>query len=230
VRKKKADLPPVVAVDGPSGVGKGMVTRHIAAFLQWHRLDSGALYRIVALAAKERGVNLKDTDAVAAVAPLLEIKFVGTTEKNEGILVNGANVTRRVRSEEAGGLASQIASAPAVRTALLERQRAFRQMPGLVADGRDMGTVVFPDALLKIFLDATPEERAQRRLKQLSQAGIAATLSSLCEEIRARDDRDRNRAVAPLKPAPDAILVDTTGLSPDAVLARVDQLLRDRRL
>src|SRR5581483_10706225 len=150
--------------------------------------------------------------------------------KNEGILVNGANVTRRVRSEEAGGLASQIASAPAVRTALLERQRAFRQMPGLVADGRDMGTVVFPDALLKIFLDATPEERAQRRLKQLSQAGIAATLSSLCEEIRARDDRDRNRAVAPLKPAPDAILVDTTGLSPDAVLARVAQLLRDRRL
>lgn len=230
MKKRKADLAPVVAVDGPSGVGKGMVTRHIAQFLEWHRLDSGALYRIVALAAKERGVNLKDAEAVAAVAPLLEIRFVGTTEKDEGILVNGANVTRRVRSEEAAGLASQIASAPPVRKALLERQRNFRQPPGLVADGRDMGTVVFPDASLKIFLDASPEERAQRRLKQLSQTGIAATLSSLCEEIRARDDRDRNRAVAPLKPASDAILVDTTGLSPSAVLAKVDQLLRDRRL
>ena len=221
---------PVIAVDGPSGVGKGMVTRYLAGKLKWHRLDSGALYRILALAAKSRGIDLSDVDAVAALAPKLEIRFAGSAEDDEKVLVDGKDVRRDVRSEQTGGLASQIASAPVVRTALLVRQRAFRQPPGLIADGRDMGTVVFPDAPLKIFLDASPEERAQRRFKQLSQAGIAATISSLCEEIRARDDRDRNRAVAPLKPAADAILVDTTGQSPDAVLAGVDQLLRDRGL
>jgi CMP/dCMP kinase len=223
-------LAPVIAVDGPSGVGKGMLTRWLAHRLGWQRLDSGALYRILALEAHDRGIDMSDADSVAAVAPALEIQFVGTTEQDERILVNGHDWTRRVRAEDTGGLASRIATAPAVRAALLKRQREFCRPPGLVADGRDMGTVVFPDALLKIFLDATPEERARRRLAQLSQAGITATLSSLCEEIRARDDRDRNRAVAPLKPAADAILVDTTGLPPQAVHAKVDQLLRDRGL
>ncbi len=221
---------PVIAVDGPSGVGKGMVTRWLASKLGWHRLDSGALYRILALAASHRSIDLADAEAVAGLAPNLDIRFQGATEDDEAIVVDGTDWRPEIRSEDAGGLASRIATAPAVRAALLDRQRDFRRPPGLVADGRDMGTVVFPDAPLKIFMDATPEERARRRAAQLSQAGITAKLSSLCEEIRARDDRDRNRAVAPLKPAADAILVDTTGLSPEAVRTRVDQLLRDRGL
>jgi cytidylate kinase len=218
--------PPVIAVDGPSGVGKGMVTRWLAGRLGWHRLDSGALYRILALAAHKRGVDLQDFDAVAALAAQLDIRFAGVSEADETILVHGADWTREVRAETTGALASRIAAAPPVRAALLKRQREFRRPPGLVADGRDMGTVVFADAPLKIFLDASPEERARRRGLQLSRAGIAARIADLCEEIRARDDRDRNRAVAPLRPAQDAEVVDTTGLSPEAVLARIEQLLQ----
>lgn len=223
-------LAPVIAVDGPSGVGKGLVTRWLAQRLGWHRLDSGALYRILALAAHKRDLSLADSDAVAALAPALKIEFVGTTENDEAILVNGENWTDQVRAETTGALASRIASAPVVRAALLKRQHNFRQPPGLIADGRDMGTVVFADAPLKIFMDASAEERAERRLKQLKAKGIETTIAPLCEEIRARDERDRNRAVAPLRPAQGAEVVDTTGLSPNQVLAKVEALLRQYRI
>jgi len=223
-------LAPVIAVDGPSGVGKGLVTRWLAEHLKWHRLDSGALYRILALAAHKRGLDLAEPGTVAALAPRLGIEFTGTTEDDEAILVDGANWTREVRAETTGALASKIAAAPAVRAALLQRQHDFRRLPGLVADGRDMGTVVFPDAVLKLFMDASVEERAQRRFKQLKAKGIETTIAPLREEIRARDERDRNRSIAPLRPADGAEVVDTTGLSPGQVVAKVDALLRQYRI
>lgn len=219
---------PVITVDGPSGVGKGTVSRGLAEKLGWHRLDSGALYRILALAAVDAGVSLSDTDAVAALAPKLDIRFTGDHEDNEAIWVDGRNLRDRVRAEATGGLASQIAAAPAVRAALLQRQKDFRIAPGLIGDGRDMGTVVFPDAALKLFLTASAEERAQRRLRQLSAAGQSAILEDLCTEISTRDERDRTRSVAPLVPASDAILIDTTFLSPTQVAERIDDLLKDR--
>lgn len=214
---------PVITVDGPSGVGKGMVTRWLAQRTRFHRLDSGALYRILALAG-QRTVGLDDLPAVAGLASSLKIEFAGTSEDDEAILVDGEDWTREVRLEATGALASRIAVSPEVREALLQRQFDFRVAPGLIADGRDMGTVVFPDARLKLFLDASPEERATRRLHQLSKAGIAANFATLCDEIRARDARDRGRAVAPLKAADDAHLIDTTGLSPAAVVAKVEAL------
>jgi CMP/dCMP kinase len=217
---------PVITVDGPSGVGKGMVTRWLAAQTGFHRLDSGALYRILALAAVRRGVPLEAVDAVAELAAGLAIEFLGTSEADEAIMVNGENWTREVRNEATGELASRIATAHSVRAALLRRQHDFRQAPGLIADGRDMGTVVFADAQLKLFMDASPEERAARRETQLRKAGIAVNFAALCDEIRARDARDRGRSVAPLRPAEDAYLIDTTGLSPDDVLFRVGALLK----
>jgi cytidylate kinase len=226
-----ADASPVIAVDGPSGVGKGMVTRALTARLPgWHLLDSGALYRLLALAAHQAGVNLGDARAVAAVAPELQIVFSENKQKQEVITLNGENVTAAVRTETTGGLASRIASFPEVRAALFQRQRAFRQMPGLIADGRDMGTVVFPDAILKIFLDASAEERARRRHFQLREAGIDANLNDLRAEIFQRDERDRGRSVAPLVPATDAVTIDTTSLPPAEVLAQVDELLKSRGL
>lgn len=220
---------PVIAVDGPSGVGKGMVTRGLAQrFPGWHRLDSGALYRILALAATHAGVDLADVDRVAALASRLEIRFEGATEDDEVILVDGVNRVGEVRSEATGGLASKIATAPVVREALLQRQRDFRRAPGLIADGRDMGTVVFPDAAVKIFLTASPDERARRRAAQLSARGQGVTLADLSAEIRARDERDRTRAVAPMVPAPDAIEIDTSSLSPAQVFERIDELLKTR--
>ena len=219
---------PVIAIDGPSGVGKGTVARSVARRLGWHLLDSGSLYRILALAAEKAGIAGTDQAAVAALAPRLSIKFDVQDNESERIIVDGEELSARVRAETTGQLASVIAVHPQVRAALLERQRAFRRPPGLVADGRDMGTVVFPDAGLKIFLDASADERARRRLIQLRKAGIESNIRALREEIRERDVRDRSRSVSPLKAADDAVTIDTTELSVDAVLARVGQLIEAR--
>jgi CMP/dCMP kinase len=219
---------PVIAIDGPSGVGKGTVARAVARRRGWHFLDSGSLYRILALAARKAGIPDQDEAAVAALAPKLDIKFDLQDDDNESIIVDGEQLAATVRAEATGALASVIAVYPRVRAALLERQRAFRQPPGLVADGRDMGTVVFPDATVKIFLDASADERARRRLNQLRKAGIAANIAALREEIRERDVRDRNRSVSPLKPADDAVTIDTTELPVERVLARVEQLIEAR--
>lgn len=216
---------PVITVDGPSGVGKGMVSRGLARQLQWHRLDSGALYRILALAAVKRGVELDDFEGVAQLAPALDIRFTGETEDDEAIWVNGENLTASVRAETTGGLASRIAAAPLVRAALLQRQHDFRSAPGLIADGRDMGTVVFPDADLKLFLTASAEERARRRAHQLSKQGRAVIFADLCQEIRERDERDRSRSIAPLVPAVDALVIDTTLMSPPEVFKRIGEAL-----
>jgi cytidylate kinase len=219
---------PVIAIDGPSGVGKGTVARAVARKLGWHFLDSGSLYRILALAAQKAGISAGDAAAVAALVPSLDIKFRVQHDDNESIIVNGVELSAAVRAETTAALASAIAIHPPVRAALLDRQRGFRQAPGLVADGRDMGTVVFPDAGLKIFLDASIEERARRRLIQLRKGGIEARIAALREEIRERDVRDRNRSVSPLKPADDAVTIDTTELTIERVLARVEQLIEAR--
>lgn len=213
---------PVLTIDGPSGSGKGTISRHVAHALGWHYLDSGALYRAVGLAAAWEQVDLSDADAVAACAARAEIRF----EPGEGggeprVVVNGKDATHQLRMETAGAAASAIAALPPVRAALLDLQRGFRRPPGLVADGRDMGTVIFPDAGTKVFLTASAEERARRRHKQLKDKGVCVTLDGLLGEILARDARDANRAVAPLRPADDAVRIDTTGLGIEAVVARV---------
>jgi cytidylate kinase len=224
-------LPPVIAVDGPSGVGKGMVTRALKARLPgWHLLDSGALYRLLALAAHQRSVNLTDAHAVAQLAPGLKIEFLEDERQRELILLQGVDVTQMIRAEVTGGLASKIASLPEVRQALFARQLAFRIDPGLIADGRDMGTVVFPDATLKIFLEANADERAKRRYAQLREMGQNAILNDLRTEIIQRDERDRARVIAPLFPAEDAVTIDTTSLLPAEVLEKVDELLKSRGL
>ncbi|MGH8443031.1 MAG: (d)CMP kinase [Nevskiaceae bacterium] len=219
---------PVIAIDGPSGVGKGTVARAVARRLGWHFLDSGSLYRILALSADKAGIAGTDEAAVAAIAPRLNITFDVQDDEYERIIVDGDDLGARVRTETTGQLASVIAVHPRVRAALMERQRAFRNPPGLVADGRDMGTVVFPDAGLKIFLDASADERARRRMIQLRKAGIEANIAALREEIRERDVRDRSRTVSPLKPANDAVTIDTTELSIERVLAHVEQLIEAR--
>lgn len=218
---------PVLAIDGPSGSGKGTISRRVAARLGWHLLDSGALYRLVGLAAGRHGVALDDQERLAALARDLDVAFESAGDEPR-VLLEGDDVSDAIRTEQAGDAASRVAAVPAVRTALLDRQRAFRRLPGLVADGRDMGSVVFPDAELKVFLTASPEERAKRRYKQLKEKGFGGSLSALSEEIAERDRRDASRAVAPLKPTDDAELLDTTGLSIDAVVERVMDLVRAR--
>jgi cytidylate kinase len=208
--------PPVIAIDGPSASGKGTVAQGVAGALGFHYLNSGALYRAVALAAADAGADPGDESGLAAIARNLAIRFEG-----EGVLLGGRDVTGALGAESVGTAASRVAAQPAVRQALLERQRAFRRPPGLVADGRDMGSVVFPDATLKIFLTASAEERAARRHKQLMEKGMRATMAALLQEIQARDRRDSERAVAPLQKCADATLLDTTHLSVDAAVAQV---------
>ena len=215
------DTVPVLAIDGPSGSGKGTIARRVAEALNWHLLDSGALYRVVALAARRRGVALDDATALAQVATDLDVRFDVATSGEERIVLDGDDVTAEIRTEAAGAGASQVAALPAVRDALLERQRAFRRRPGLVADGRDMGTQVFPDATLKVFLTASPAERAIRRYKQLKGKGIDVSLAALSRDIEERDRRDSERSIAPLTAAKDARVLDSTGLSIDAATQTV---------
>lgn len=215
---------PVITIDGPSGSGKGTVSRILARRLGWHFLDSGALYRLVALAALRHSVPMDDEHALETLAVGLDVRFEEETERNEvRIYLEGGEVTREIRSEACSLGSSRISVFPAVRYALLERQRAFRKMPGLVADGRDMGTVVFPHAELKVFLTASQRERANRRYKQLKDKEMDVNLDYLFQEIVARDERDTNRAASPLRPAADAIVLDTTNMGIDEV---VNSILR----
>jgi cytidylate kinase len=216
---------PVLTIDGPSGSGKGTISRLVAQRLGWHYLDSGALYRAVGLAAGWADIDLSDASALVRCTFDTSIGFVESGPGEPRVIVNGVEATDALRTETAGAAASAIAAIPEVRTALRDRQRAFRQPPGLVADGRDMGTVIFPDAGHKVFLTASADERAERRYKQLKDKGVSVTLAGLLREILARDARDANRAVAPLRPAEDAVCIDTTGLGIEAVVDRVLALL-----
>lgn len=217
--------PPVIAIDGPSGSGKGTVAQILARELGWHFLDSGAIYRILAYAAGQRGIALDDAQALAELARNLPVVFSPIDAK---ISLDGIDIKDEIRTEAAGNAASKVAAIPEVRAALLARQRAFRAVPGLVADGRDMGTVVFPDAELKIFLTASAEERARRRYKQLMEKGLDANLSSLVREIAERDRRDATRSVAPLRPAEGAETIDTSDLDIAQTVAQVRALVRQR--
>ena len=218
-----ASAAPIVTIDGPSGSGKGTISRGLASRLRWHLLDSGALYRLVALAAARRG-NPDDPEDLAGIARSMDVSF-GSVGGAEQVLLDGEDATVALRTEEAGEAASRVAAVPAVREALLQRQRDFARPPGLVADGRDMGTVVFPSADLKVFLTATADERAMRRHKQLKGKGIDVSLRDLSWDIAQRDARDASRPVAPLRPAPDARTIDSTDLSPEEVIARILQWL-----
>ena len=219
---------PVIAVDGPSGSGKGTVCRLVARALGWHLLDSGALYRLVALAGDRAGLDASDQAGHAALAGSLDIRFDVDEAGAERVLLDGEDITRELRSEKAGNAASRVAAWPDVRKALFQRQRRFMQPPGLVADGRDMGSVVFRDAGLKIFLTASAEERARRRHKQLKEKGLGVNLAALSAEISERDRRDATREVAPLVACEDAVVIDSTALDIDAVVERVLELARDR--
>ncbi|ACL72626.1 (d)CMP kinase [Thioalkalivibrio sulfidiphilus] len=221
---------PVITIDGPSGSGKGTLSRLVAERLGWHWLDSGALYRLVALAALRRGMALDDVAAVAELARNLDVRFEVDGQGAPVIVLDGAPVGGELRTEQAGNAASRVAALQPVRDALLDRQRAFRQAPGLVADGRDMGTVVFSDAPLKVFLTASCEERARRRYKQLKEQGLSANLHALSEELAERDRRDAERSVAPLKPADDAVVLDSTHLDIESVLEQVLRLAEERNL
>jgi cytidylate kinase len=219
---------PIIAIDGPSGSGKGTIARRVAAALGFHLLDSGALYRLVALAGARHRLAPDDQAGHAEVARTLDVEFGVDPAGDERILLEGDDVTRAIRTERAGAEASRVAAMPPVRTALLVRQHAFARPPGLVADGRDMGTVVFPGAPLKIYLTASAEERARRRHKQLKEKGLTVNIADLSQEIRERDLRDSSRPVAPLRPAEDAVILDSTELGIEQVVDQVLGLARSR--
>ncbi|BBN81710.1 cytidylate kinase [Pseudoalteromonas sp. A25] len=219
---------PVITVDGPSGSGKGTVCRLLAEKLNWDVLDSGAIYRVLSLAALHHQIALDNEEALVPLAANLDVQFlIDPSTKNSKVILEGEDVSGTIRDEKVGSAASKVAALPRVREALLRRQRAFRSEEGLIADGRDMGTVVFPDAEIKLYLTASAEERANRRYLELNAKGLDVTLSGLLEDIKARDDRDMNREVAPLVPADDAIVIDTTELDAQQVFTKVMSLLDD---
>lgn len=221
------DSVPVLTIDGPSGSGKGTIARAVADRLDWHMLDSGAIYRAVGYAAGLKDLDLTDAEAVARCAAETRIEFRDPGDGGETrVIIDGQDATDAIRTETAGAAASAIAALPPVRKALMDKQLAFRQPPGLVADGRDMGTVIFPDAPFKVFLTASATERAERRYKQLKAKGLAVTLTSLLHEIELRDARDASRTVAPLRPAVNAVVIDTTGQPIPAVVAEVLAVVR----
>ena len=215
----------VIAIDGPSGAGKGTISRIVAKKLGFHYLDSGALYRLLGIASQRHNLKLDSVSALAALAEHMDISFETTRHGNFTIHLEGEDVTRQLRTEETGALASQVAKFPEVRSALLKRQRAFARNPGLVADGRDMGTVVFPNAPIKLFLTASAEERAARRYKELLEKGESVSLPALVEQVRSRDERDMSRDASPLRSASDAIEIDTSEMSIQEVTERVLNLL-----
>ncbi|EGR0670654.1 (d)CMP kinase [Vibrio vulnificus] len=218
---------PVVTVDGPSGAGKGTLCMLLSKKLGFQLLDSGAIYRVLALAAIHHGVDTESEDALVPLATHLDVQFVAEGDLVK-VILEGEDVSKELRKEETGMAASKVAALPRVREALLRRQRAFEAEPGLVADGRDMGTVVFPNAKAKIFLDASAEERAHRRLKQLQDKGLDVRFDDLLSEIQERDDRDRNRPVAPLRPAEDALVLDSTSMSIDEVVEKALQYIESK--
>jgi len=211
---------PVITIDGPSGAGKGTVARAIAEQLGWHLLDSGAIYRVLAVATQHHQLSVDDEEALIPIAAHLDVQFEISDDEGK-VILEGEDVTHSIRTEEVGELASKIAAFPRVREALLRRQRAFKVAPGLVADGRDMGTVVFIDAPVKIFLTASAEERAQRRFNQLKEKGFDVKIGRLLDDIRQRDERDENRKVAPLVPAEGALIIDSTSISVNDVVSEI---------
>jgi len=221
---------PIVTVDGPSGSGKGTICRRLAQHLGWHLLDSGALYRLVAVAGQAAGLAPDDVAGHSRIARTMQVRFGSNANGGEHIELDGREVTAQVRAEQTGQGASRVAAWPEVRAALTDRQRSFAELPGLIADGRDMGTVIFPAAPLKIFLTASAEERALRRYNQLNGKDSGVSLAALSREIAERDERDSNRAVAPLRPASDAFVIDSTGVTVEAIVERVIELGRERAL